>query len=224
MNRFNPLLVSALCALFLVAFQADARAFTIGFDHEYSGGEEPQGSTPWLTAEFATQSVGSVLLTLASDNLVDEEFVTKWYFGFNPAKNVNNLNFAWQAGSDLQANSISTGQDSFIAGGGYRYDLLFTYDTSNGPSSNRFETGLISSYLITAPGLVEEDFNFFGIKPIDGSLLASAHIQGIGPDAEGSGWVTGDTNPSAVPEPSTLLLLGLGGLGLLARDRLRRRG
>jgi hypothetical protein len=65
-----------------------------------------------------------------------------------------------------------------------------------------------------------ESFNFTNEG---GNFLSAAHVQGIGPSGDDSGWIAA-TGTTDIPEAASVLSLGLGilGIGLIAsRKRFR---
>jgi len=216
--RMKNTLVTLLALLltlgsFFFAGFAGAAIVTFQLDYEFSGATPPSGLTPWLTATFDDQdSSGSVELTMAATNLTDAEHVKGWYFNF--AGDLTTLSFSYDSAADVEAASINTGTDAFKADGDGFFDILFVF--ANGD----FREGEESVYSITGTGITADSFDFFS-APGDGngSWTTAAHIGGIGPCDQYSGWVGGNS----VPIPGALWLLGSGLIGLVGmRKKLKK--
>jgi hypothetical protein len=202
--------------LLFTATAANATLLTFELESEFSGATPPTGDTPWLTAIFDddTGNDKTVLLTMEATNLVDDEFITEWYFNFDPELNVDALSFYAVDVVDAQATTILTEADAFRADGvGGDFDILFNFSTSN--NGERFGAGETVSYLVTYTAAIDvSSFDFLS----DGGneLPTAAHIQGIDPNDDESGWVS-------VPDASIMYLLGptLVMLGVFGRRRAR---
>jgi hypothetical protein len=77
---------------------ASAASFTLNFDTEFSGGQAPGGSPPWLSATFTDVTPGTVSLTLSASppggaGLTGTENVDGLYLNVAPAF-VGNLSFS----------------------------------------------------------------------------------------------------------------------------------
>jgi hypothetical protein len=218
------LLVPILCAaLGSPAARADV---VLNLDTAING-TPPSDPTPWLTATFHTVSTGTVQLTIAN-NLAPNEFTDAVVFNVAPSINPANLGFALSSG--VAASSVSHASDDAYNGGSNMkaglFDIFFAYPVS--PTKDRFSGGTNSVYTITdaADGITENSFNATsssdGKNP--GGYTAAAHVMGIIQAAGGttSGSV-GALQPNAVPEPSSLVLGGLGLFGSLAAVGIRKR-
>lgn len=189
----------------LLSPEANATAITFDLDVEFSGAQSPMGQVPWLRAVIDDGGgTGSVTLTLIALNLVGSEFVTGWYFNVNPV--YGSLAVAHVGGV---AGSASYSQNAYKADGDGKYDLLFSFD------SNAFTAGESSVWTISAAGLKAVDFDLLS-QPAGGHgpFRTAAHVQGIGTDGQGSGWIT---ESGEIPEPGTVALVIAGILGLGAR-------
>lgn len=218
MKKFNFL-------LFFLAFSLlnplNAVFFVYEFNTEYSGGSDPVGPKPWITATFTQVDSAKVQLELSNVNLTGNEFIGSWYFNFNDSLDVNSLNFNRIGGTASADPSISTGLDSFNGvGGGGRYDIEFDFPQ---PKNSRFGVGDNIIYEITGINPLNIDMFNFKSSPQggNGTWYSAAHVQGIGDNADGSGWVGANV---IVPEPSTYLMLSsLLGLSLLLISRSKKR-
>lgn len=223
-------LVSLLLATGLMAFGAAANAdsFTVDLSTEFSGADAPEGSTPWLEMTIDDgDTAGSVTITIVASNLTDDEFIHEFYFNFNPAQSSGDLggqgSFSFiPADSITVTNGCALGDDAFSAGGGGLFDIYCAFQTSSG--SGRWTNG--ETFIIELSGptyLTASDFDFLSTpNGGNGTWTAAAHIQSIGSDNEGSGWIGGRTDGGDVPEPGTLALFGLG-LTLIGVATRRRR-
>ncbi|EPR30538.1 PEP motif putative anchor domain protein [Alkalidesulfovibrio alkalitolerans DSM 16529] len=223
-RMFISLLLAAVLALAIQGAAFAASILYIEYNDVYTEDSvAPGGATPWLTALFADQPAGGVLLTLAAPNLLSGEFVANWYFNFNPEKDLEALVFTHVDGVMPITSKDFTSEDALIAGMGLRMDVNVPYPN---PPSKRFADDMLSKILITGlSDLTADDFNF-RIEKHDALFISVAHIRGTGEGNEFSAWVKGydPPPPPAVPEPATLFL-ALSGLGAaaLARKRGARR-
>jgi hypothetical protein len=234
MLRKTALLASLLCtsvlsaALFAASAQAGAVTFSLGT--EFSGATAPEGPAPWLTATFDDSYGGpnTVRLTMTAGGLTDNEFVGKWYFNLDPALTPAGLSFA-PVSSGATVNGINTGVNAFQADGDGSFDIEFDFAPPPGNFASKFTAGESVIYDITyTSALLASSFDF-GSAPGggNGTYRSAAHVQGIGPQNNDSGWIGGGFDnppppPQDVPEPFTLLLLGsgLGGLSMIRRRKL----
>jgi hypothetical protein len=194
-------------------------------NYEFSGAQSPQGPAPWLTATFSDVSTGIVQLEMSTAGLINQEFVSEWFFNLNTSYNPSNLVIT-HVSSDVTAETVlksasqSTNTNKLKADGDGYFDFGFEFYTSG---VNKFVAGKTSIYTISGiPNLKETDFLFVSAPGGgNGSWHSAAHVQGIGATGGGSGWIGPTT--AAVSEPSPYLAYGLalGGLGwVMWRRRL----
>ena len=218
----NPKRILALglsIILASAATQAAAAVVTLNSEFEFSNGTPPASTMrPWLTTTFDDGGgTGSVLLTLTAAHLTGGEFVSGWYLNLDVALDVEDLEFSepTKIGS-FTTPTINLGTDAYKSDGDGTYDILLSFATSDG-APTRFTAGDSLTYTITGiPTLTAESFDCLSTTAGGhGPHTHAAHVQGIGPDGELSGWVTG---PCA-PEPTSIGLLILGSLALVRRRR-----
>jgi hypothetical protein len=223
----------AFSGLLVGALALSAEALTLELTTEFSGATAPTGTPPWGTATFTDAGAGTVNLTLQLNLQGAQEFLTAWYFNFDPTLNAGDLIFAYQAASSTgPAATVNLGTDAFQADGDGLYDIFLDFPPPPGSFASKFTGTETVVYQITCGdpsecgGFDSESFSFLG-APAGGSgpFFHAAHVQGIGEAGEDSGWVTGDGGNGTVAAPATLLLLGLGlaGFSIAAEVTTRRR-
>jgi hypothetical protein len=203
--------VVLLTLLCFATVPSHASVVTFALGREYTGGTSPAGTGPWVTAAFDDHGTsGLVTLTVRADLLDDSEFVSRVAFNLDPAINPAALAFSSpQKVGTFTDPDVLLGVNDVSAGGG-RFDLGLAFAT--GKPAGRFGAADVVTYTVTGvPGLTAGSFWLPSAgSGVGGDLLASAHVQGIGPGANESGWVS-------VPEPASASLLVIGALTFLRR-------
>jgi hypothetical protein len=210
--------ITLFAGVIAFALSAQATTLTFGLDYEFSGATPPEGTAPWITATFDDSYGGlnTVLLTMSADNLIDNEFIGEWLFNFDDSFDVTQLSFTPVGGTPDY--DIYTGIDAYKADGDGYFDIRFDFPPPPGNSPNKFTAGETVVYDITYISSIDVyAFDFLSAPGGgQGTYYFAAHIQGIGIDDEDSGWIG-----TPVPEPSTVLLVGTGLLGMIAFGRKR---
>jgi hypothetical protein len=204
-----------------VTFQLDARFY------EDEGGSDlkpkPDGDPWWLQAIFEDTTDG-VLLTLEA-NLSGDNFVNDWYFNLDPQLNPLDLTFELQSGNTAPAadnilQDPDPSKNEYKADGtGGLFDIVFDFPEDD---ATRFEGQESIQYLITGAGLSASSFNFLSDGGYGGWHTA-AKIQALSDPPGGSTWIGDGDGTPPIPEPTTILLVGLGLLGIAGlRKKLRK--
>jgi hypothetical protein len=221
------LLVSAVLGLGLAPTLGEAVSFDLTV--EFSGATAPSGSPPWGTITFTDLGLGIVQVEFEANLQSSTEFISEWSFNLDPSFDPNNLLFAFISGND--ADVIATGADAFQADGDGKFDVQFEWTGSSaGDRLDGTETSVYSITCTLCSGFNASSFDFTSATGGgQGVFHTAAHVQGIGPSAGLSGWVgdggtggEGGIGGEQVPAPATLVFLGLGLVGLGARQAIRR--
>jgi len=197
----------------LAAASVPANALTLTFelDEEYTGAAEPLGPEPWLTATFEDAGLNQVSLTLDTDGLTGNEFVSNWFFNIQDGLIITSV---------IPFFPIVQAQDARHAGGapGHGFDIEFEFPTAE---DDRFGADETRVFTLGAPGLTALSFEYLNAA---GNFYSAAHVQSIdNPAFPGytSGWIGARESISAIPEPGTILLLGAGLAGLFGIRRFK---
>lgn len=189
-----------------LAWAAPALADSLTFKlvDEFSGAVQPTG-----TLEATFLKVGNdVQLTLTS-NLKASEFVSLWYFNFNPNLDIVNV---------TPPSGVLVDEDNLKADGDGDFDFGFSF--GNGVFGEG--DGPLVYTISASRELFASDFNFLS-EPAGGQgpFKSAAHVQGVynpnNPEpnnTSGSGWIA-----AVVPLPPVVL----GGSMLMGLVALHRR-
>lgn len=215
----NKMLLAALLALataIALPVHATPISTTIQLGTVYTG-DIPDGSAPWLTATF-TSDTGSTSGTLTlTSNLSDSDFLQ----GLNNSHST--VGWAFFLDQSLASISCSSGTcaNNALFGGSYNsasvpgvFNLAFGWPSQQG----RFESGDTAVYALTfASPLSDSPFAANG-----SGWWSVAHVQGITGPGSCSGWIVAGTGGvlasgpcsqipiQPVPEPAELGVFGLG--------------
>lgn len=192
----------------VLGFASQAQASSLTLDTSF-------GSVPVsgeIGIEFDVADDGnSVTILIDTTDLSSPEWIKELYLNVSTDPSALSADFANSTSSLADADF---GANAFKAGGDGYHDILLKFETAN---RNRLAAGGIYEVVLLGTGLTEAQFHDLGTTSDVGTFYAVAKVNSTGSDGEGSDWV------GAVPEPSGVLLFGLGAM-IVGTHARRRRG
>jgi hypothetical protein len=209
-----------IAALIMFVERANATVISWDYNYEYTGATPPAGPAPWLNITIDDEiSPGSVAIVITSC-LTGVEFVNELLLNFE--ENTFPLtpdDFVYLP-STGPSPIVGVEENAFHAGGDGWFDVRFNFPNSE----DRFGAGESVMFLVMRPDISAESFNHLSVLGPT-QWLSVAHIGGIGPYGQDSGWITVKNGHSPVPEPdpSILLIVGLLLMGVAGLVNMRNK-
>ena len=199
------ILIASLLALSALSTQAQ----TFSINTALSGGINA-GQVATLNVAQSGNDVNFTLTANWNTSLLGANvFLSHLYMDYDGGPTLTSSNFANFTGGAALKNTSFYANEKINAGAAYQIDLGF--DVSNNARSNRLNNGESVSW--TLKGTQASAFQF------DADTAAFVHLQNI----QSSQYAGVDSIKmiTAVPEPETFVLLGLGLIAIAARRRTR---
>lgn len=210
MTMNNVLLKAAVVAGLGAGFAVTSQATLIFNFNNLLTGDPPAGTGPWATLtidDIAPDTVRLVLTHNASS--AQGQFISKLLLNLTSVPG----NITGIGPFDAKLNGPPQfGEDAF-PDASYRFDVKIDFHVSNANNGAlRLKPGESVTVDIFGTGLNENSF-FATADGSQGPIYGLIHLQGI--NGEGSAKL----DPDVIPEPATLLAVGAGLAGLVARRR-----
>jgi len=204
----------AVFAVLGIAMSSVAHAAEVRLDFldstVLSGSNGIAGNGDGIVASLLLQDTGLGQVTATLTNLsllTSSQFFGELKLNLSPFPNDPTATFL------APVSKITFDENGIQAPKGNRYDVSVEFLTN---ASARLGAGQTTTFVITGQGLDAADFL---AQSSGGGPMALLHVQGVGPNANDSGWVSGS---APVPEPATMAVLAIGALGVARRRRLRK--
>lgn len=204
MTKFHKLLVRALAASLMGLFSVQALAITVA-------------PPPLSTFDFSGNCEDCAIAAERPSYAVTARLVLQNYFQGDTISAANFVSFDYGGSNLLPAYSISS-TASTVLNGSIPFDLPTTTNFYVGGNSRFFYT--LDTGRWNTGMLIPTSFTYIGGAGISSTSVRVIFIAGPSADMGGSGTFS-PSAPNAVPEPSTLLLLGaaLAAAGMARRQR-----
>jgi hypothetical protein len=193
--------------LFGVALASTSAQAAITFDFRHVVAGDPVGGPSYATLTIANAGADTVNFTMTNtmDGSVSQgQFLSALWLNVSP----------FVAGTMTWSSPTITGYQfdhNNINQMGAKFDYQVSFETAN--NGNRFTAGKVVTWSVTGNGLTEDDFD--AVSTGNKNWYGLVHIQAI-PECDDSAKVkTGEP----VPEPASLLALGIGAVALWRRRR-----